>query len=423
MHDIKFIRENPDIFDANMKRRGLDSISAKILAIDEQIRSVQTELQGLLSKRNDMAKNIGLAKRNGEDVSALMAEGEELKKLIPELESKLEAHQNSLQSELDILPNFLSEDVPDGNNESDNKEIKKVGEKRNFDFTPKHHFELGEALGMMDFEQTSKLSGARFVTLKSGIARLERALVNLMLDNHTLEFGYTEIVHPALVRSNAVYGSGQLPKFEEDLFKTTNDYYLISTSEVFLTNLVADKIINEEELPLRFTAYSSCFRSEGGSAGKDTRGMIRQHQFSKVELVSITNEKDSFEEHEMMLAASESVLKKLDLPYRVVALCSGDIGFQSTKTYDIEVWLPGQNQYREIASCSNCLDFQARRMKGRFKRHSDKKNYFVHTLNGSGLPIGRTIIAIMENYQNADGSITIPDKLIPYMGGMKKIER
>ncbi len=423
MHDIKFIRENPAIFDSAMQRRGLGAIAAKLIKMDEEIRNNQTQLQVIQSRRNELAKAIGMAKSKGEDAAALMQEGEDIKQKTPVLEQQIEKLQTALVQELEVIPNILSEDVPVGVDDNDSKELRTWGEIKKFDFKPLEHFELGEKLGLMDFEQTAKLSGARFVTLKAGLAKLERALVNFFLDNHTNEFGYTEIVHPTLVKTETVYGVGQLPKFAEDLFKTTNDYWLTSTSEVFLTSLVADQIVPEEQLPLRFTAYSSCFRSEAGSAGRDTRGMIRQHQFSKVELVSITNEKDSAAEHERMVGIAETLLQKLGLPYRVVVLATGDTGFQSTKTYDIEVWLPGQDRYREISSCSNCTDFQARRMKARFKRLSDKKNYFVHTLNGSGLPIGRTMIAIMENYQNADGTITIPEKLVPYMGGLKKIER
>ncbi len=423
MHDIKFIRENPAIFDSAMQRRGLGAIAAKLIKMDEEIRNNQTQLQVIQSRRNELAKAIGMAKSKGEDAAALMQEGEDIKQKTPVLEQQIEKLQTALVQELEVIPNILSEDVPVGVDDNDSKELRTWGEIKKFDFKPLEHFELGEKLGLMDFEQTAKLSGARFVTLKAGLAKLERALVNFFLDNHTNEFGYTEIVHPTLVKTETVYGVGQLPKFAEDLFKTTNDYWLTSTSEVSLTSLVADQIVPEEQLPLRFTAYSSCFRSEAGSAGRDTRGMIRQHQFSKVELVSITNEKDSAAEHERMVGIAETLLQKLGLPYRVVVLATGDTGFQSTKTYDIEVWLPGQDRYREISSCSNCTDFQARRMKARFKRLSDKKNYFVHTLNGSGLPIGRTMIAIMENYQNADGTITIPEKLVPYMGGLKKIER
>ena len=421
MHDIKLIRENPELFDAGMRARSIDINSKTVLDLDEAVRKLKDELQQLQTKRNEVAKQIPVVKAEGGDIKALLAEGEQIKKQIPEVEARLAEVLKQLDSILESNPNLPEEAVPFGVDESGNVEIKRHLEPKKFNFKPKEHFELGEKLGLMDFEQTSKISGSRFVTLKGALARMERALASFMLDIHTNKFGYTEVCPPALVKSNAVYGVGQLPKFEEDLFKTTNDYYLISTSEVSLTNLVADKILTEEELPLRFTAYTNCFRSEAGSAGRDTRGMIRQHQFSKVEMVSITSEKDSKEEHERMLSAAEEVLKQLELPYRVMMLCSGDMGFCSQKTYDIEVWLPGQNQYREISSCSNCGSFQARRMKARYKEHNGSKNILAHTLNGSGLAIGRTIVAILENYQNEDGSIAIPKNLVPYMGGVTKI--
>lgn len=423
MHDIKFIRENPTGFDEAMKKRGETVVTSKsILEIDEQMRAKMTEVQELQSKRNDIAKSIGIAKSKGEDASQFMKEAENLKEKIPALEVEVNEIQSKLNDILIRIPNILQEDVPFGRTEDENVEIKKWGQIKTFDFKPKEHNELGEKLGMMDFEQTAKISGSRFVTLSGALAKLERALVNFMLDNHTLKFGYKEVVHPALIKSEAAFGTGQLPKLEEDLFKTTTDHWLIATSEMYLTNMVADSIIDEEKLPLRFTAYSQCFRSEAGSAGKDTTGMIRMHQFSKVELISITTEKDSKEEHERMLSVAEDILQQLELPYRIVKLCSGDTGFCATKTYDIEVWLPGQNKYREISSCSNCSDFQGRRMKARYKKMSDRKNYLVHTLNGSGLPLGRTIIAIMENYQNADGSITVPQKLRQYMSGQETIK-
>lgn len=423
MHDIKFIRENPSGFDEAMKKRGETVVTSKaILEIDEQARAKITEVQELQSRRNDIAKSIGMAKSKGEDASHLMKEAESLKEKIPALEAEVSEIQSKLNEILIRIPNILQDDVPFGRTEEENVEIKKWGEIKNFNFEPKEHNELGEKLGMMDFEQTAKISGSRFVTLSGALAKLERALVNFMLDNHTQKFGYKEVVHPALIKSEAAFGTGQLPKFEEDLFKTNTNHWLISTSEMYLTNLVADSIIDEEKLPLRFTAYSQCFRSEAGSAGKDTTGMIRVHQFSKVELISITTEKDSKEEHERMLSVAEDLLQQLELPYRIVKLCSGDTGFSATKTYDIEVWLPGQKKYREISSCSNCSDFQGRRMKARYKKMSDRKNYLVHTLNGSGLPLGRTIIAIMENYQNADGSITVPQKLRQYMSGQETIK-
>lgn len=423
MIDIKFVRENPTELDKALNSRGMEPLSATILKLDEAIRSLTTKLQTMQSSRNEIAKRIGIAKSNGEDISPLLAEGDNLKNQIPQCEIELNELSAQLNSVLVNIPNIPQASVPYGKDENDNLEISKVGTPRTFDFIPKEHFTLGEELGFMDFEQTAKISGARFTTLKGPLAKMERALKNFMLDNHTIEFGYQELATPFLVRPNAPYGVGQLPKFEEDLFKTTNDYYLISTSEVTLTNMVADMIVAEEELPLRFTAYSHCFRSEAGSAGRDTRGMIRQHQFSKVELVSITNERDSYQEHERMLAAAESILKKLDLPYRVITLCTGDMGFCSSKTYDIEVWLPGQNKYREISSCSNCTDFQARRMMARYKDVNTGKNKLVHTLNGSGLAIGRTIVAILENYQQPDGSIAIPSSLVPYMNGLTKIEK
>ena len=319
------------------------------------------------------------------------------------------------------LPNIPASDVPLGKDETGNKEIRTWGTIPRFSFKPKQHFEIGEALGILDFEQTAKISGSRFATLKGGLARMERALANFMLDIHTKEFAYMEIVPPFLVRDSAMFGVGQLPKFAEDSFQTTNDYRLIPTAEVSLTNLIAGQILEEETLPLRYTAYTPCFRSEAGSAGKDTRGMIRQHQFTKVELVSITSPEDSVKEHERLTSAAETVLQRLVLPYRVMLLCTGDMGFSSTKTYDLEVWLPGQDCYREISSCSNCGDFQARRMNSRTRKKGEKETRFVHTLNGSALAVGRTMVAILENYQQADGTIAVPEVLQPYMGGMKTI--
>lgn len=419
MHDIKAIRSNPDAFDAAMKRRKLPPQSAEILKLDEKKRGRQTELQALLQKRNEVAGSIGKAKAKGEDVAPIMEEAAKLKQTITDMEAAL-SERGELEALLETLPNTPAADVPDGKDEHDNKQVRAWGEKPKFSFKPKEHFDLGEALGQMDFATAAKMSGARFVMLSGALARMERALASFFLDNN-LAAGYTEIVPPFMVRDNAMYGTGQLPKFAEDLFKTTNDFWLIPTAEVPLTNMVADMILEEEKLPLRFTAYTPCFRSEAGSAGKDTRGMIRQHQFSKVELVSITHPDQSKEEHERMTAHAESMLKKLGLTYRTVLLCTGDMGFGSEKTYDIEVWLPGQDTYREISSCSNCGAFQARRMKARFKPKEGKGNEFVHTLNGSGLPIGRTLVAILENYQNADGSITIPEALRPYMGGLQVI--
>jgi seryl-tRNA synthetase len=421
MHDIKFIRENPEAFDKSMEKRGVSARSAEILAIDEKLRSVLTELQTYQSKRNDLSKLIPVYKKEGKGIDGLLAESEELKRTIPALEAEQDTLRNSLDQILCSLPNILAEAVPVGKDENDNQEIRKWGEIRKFDFAPLEHFDIGEKLGMIDFEQAAKVSGSRFVYLKGALARMERALVNFMLDVHTNEFGYTEVVAPHLVKADAVFGVGQLPKFEEDLFKTTTDHYLISTAEVPLTNLMLDKIVSEETLPLRFTGYTPCYRLEAGSAGRDTKGMVRLHQFSKVELVSITRSSESEAEHERMCSAAETILQRLNLPYRVMLLCSGDTGFSSTRTYDIEVWLPGQNKYREISSCSNCGDFQARRLKARYKELHGTKNTLVHTLNGSGLPIGRTMVAIIENYQNEDGTVSVPEVLVPYMGGLTKI--
>jgi len=412
MHDIKLIRQNPDAFDAALARRGLAPQSHSILALDAEKRAQQTQLQEVLSKRNAFAKQIGEAKRKGEDATEIMIEAKANNDLISALESSLGSH-GALEALLETLPNLPAEDVPQGKDEHDNKEVRVVGKKPEFAFTPKLHDDLGVALGLMDFEGAAKLSGARFVVLKGALARMERALASLFLDMN-VEAGYLEMAPPFLVKDGPMYGTGQLPKFGEDLFKTTNDFYLIPTAEVPLTNLVADTIIEEEKLPIRMTAYTPCFRSEAGAAGKDTRGMIRQHQFSKVEMVSITTPEQSVAEHERMTGQAEAILQALGLHYRVVLLCTGDMGFSAEKTYDIEVWMPGQNAYREISSCSNCGAFQARRMKARFKR--EKENIAVHTLNGSGLPIGRTMVAIIENYQNADGSITVPEILRKYMG-------
>jgi len=429
MHDIKFIRSNPEAFDAGLARRNLAPQSGLILALDEKKRARQTELQSLLTKRNDIAQRIGKAKQKGEDASAIMEEAAQLKATIASMEAEL-SERGEVEAVLEAIPNIPASDVPQGSDETGNVKVREwappltspplAGGIQGGKFKPKEHFDLGEALGLMDFESAAKLSGARFVVLKGALARMERALASFFLDQNTLA-GYTEMVPPFMVRDNAAYGTGQLPKFGEDLFKTTNGFWLIPTAEVPLTNLVSDSIVEEEKLPMRMTAYTPCFRSEAGAAGRDTRGMIRQHQFSKVELVSITTPEQSAQEHERMTAQAESLLQKLGLPYRTMLLCTGDMGFCSQKTYDIEVWLPGQNAYREISSCSNCGDFQARRMKARYKPKAGKGNEFVHTLNGSGLPIGRTLVAILENYQQEDGSITVPEVLVPYMGGLSKI--
>ncbi len=424
MHDIRFIRENPDAFDAGLARRGLAARAAEILGLDEKARGVTARLQDLQTKRNAASKAIGAAKAKKDEAEAarLMAEVEAVKAEMPRLEAEEAAAKKALEDILAALPNLPAADVPDGKDEHGNVEIRKWGEPRRIN-NAKEHFDLGEALGMMDFETAAKMSGARFVLLSGALARMERAIANLMLDTHTAEFGYTECSPPVLVRDMAPFGVGQLPKFEEDLFRTTNGFWLTSTAEVTLSNIVADTIIDDDTLPRRYTAWTPCFRSEAGAAGKDTRGMIRMHQFSKVELVSITTPDKSNEEHERMTGAAETILKKLELPFRTMALCTGDMGFASRKTYDIEVWLPGQNRYREISSCSNCGDFQARRMKARWRKKGEKGAEFVHTLNGSGLAVGRTLVAILENYQQADGSVAVPAALQGYMGGMTVIGR
>lgn len=420
MHDIKYIREHPEAFDAAMHKRGLTVKAQEILAVDAEVRDRKTKLQNLQKQVNDLSKQIGMMKSKGLDASDLMSQVENAKSEMSEVTQILEIHENTLLEYLTTIPNILSDDVPYGEDEADNKLIKTYGEPK--EFVAKQHFELGEDLRMMDFTQTAKLCGSRFVTLKDGLARLERALVNFMLDIHTKEFGYSEMSTPFMVRESTMFGIGQLPKFSEDSFVVDNgEYRLIPTAEVTLTSMVADMILNAEELPIRLTGWTPCFRSEAGSAGRDTRGMIRLHQFSKVELVSIVKPEDSNAEHERMLSAAETILQRLELPYRVMLLCSKDTGFCAAKTYDIEVWLPGQKAYREISSCSNCNGFQARRMKARYK--TKEGNEFLHTLNGSGLPIGRTIVGIMENYQNPDGSISIPGNLIKYMDGLTRITR
>jgi seryl-tRNA synthetase len=422
MHDLKWIRDNPERFDAAMKRRGLGAASVEIIERDATRRRLQTEFQEVQARRNEVSRLIGQAKARKEDASAPMAEVAALKERTQLLEAEERAAGEALEAFVSGLPNLPDDDVPEGLDETQNVEVRRVGEPRRFDFAARQHFEIGEALGLMDFERAAKLSGARFVVLTGAIARLDRAIAAFMLDLHTRTNGYLEVAPPYLVRSEAAYGTGNLPKFSEDLFRTTTDYWLIPTAEMPLTNLVADEILDEDRLPMRFTAYTPCFRAEAGAAGKDTRGMIRQHQFSKVELVSIAHPERSDEEHERMTACAEDVLKRLELPFRTVVLCAGDMGFSARKTYDIEVWLPGQNAYREISSCSNCGDFQARRMKARFRRKGEKGTQFVHTLNGSGLAVGRTLIAILENYQNEDGSVSVPSALRPFMDGAERIE-
>jgi seryl-tRNA synthetase len=465
MHDIRYIREQPAAFDAALKRRGLSEQAADILAVDGERRASQTEMQELQAKRNDASKQIGELKRKGGDAETLMQQVAAMKDRLAKLEDMERLYGRRLHDMLSSLPNIPADDVPDGKDEHDNKELRRSGQP-NLMNNPREHFELGEALGLMDFETAAKLSGARFTILKGSLARLERALGDFMLDHNTEHFGYTEISPPLLVKDEIMFGTTQLPKFVDEQFTaartksreellrdalnyaetseldalhkgelslsdvvtlalsrapTKEDLWLIPTAEVPLTNMVNDTIIEREKLPLRFTARTPCFRSEAGSAGKDTRGMLRQHQFYKVEMVSITTPDQSNVEHERMTECAESVLKKLELPFRTIVLCAGDMGFASRKTYDIEVWMPGQNTYREISSCSNCGDFQGRRMNARSRAQGDKQTEFVHTLNGSGVAIGRCLIAIMENYQQADGSIVIPTVLRKYMGGLEKI--
>ena len=421
MFDIKWIRDNPDAFDRGLARRGLPPRAAGIIELDETWRVAETAAQEIQARRNRVSKEIGGAKARGEDVAPLLAQVASDKEGQAEAEQEAARLRRRIDDELAALPNLPAEEVPDGKDEHGNVVVRLHGTPPVFAFPPKEHFELGEALGLMDFARAGKLSGARFVVLKGQLARLERAIGQFMIDLQTSEFGYTEISPPLMVRDEAVFGTGSLPKFGEDLFKTTTGLWLIPTAEVPLTNLVADEILDEAVLPLRFTAWTPCFRSEAGAAGKDTRGMIRQHQFEKVELVSIAHPDRSGEEHERMTACAEAVLQRLGLAYRVLLLCTGDMGFSSRKTYDIEVWLPGQQAYREISSCSNCGDFQARRMKARFRPGEGKGTRFVHTLNGSGLAVGRTLIAVLENYQQGNGTVVVPETLRPYMGGLEVI--
>jgi seryl-tRNA synthetase len=466
MHDIKWIREHPEAFDRGLARRGLAGEAKKLIEIDEQRRAAIGKAEVAQARRNAASKEIGEAKKRKDEAAAakIMAEVAELKSTIPALEADEKKLSKELDAALAQLPNLPADDVPDGNDANDNVEHHRFGARRDYGFTPKQHFDLGEGLGQMDFETAAKLSGARFVVLKRGLARLERALAQFMLDMHTGEHGYTEVSPPLLVRDDVMFGTAQLPKFAEDQFSAwrevslreridraiendrrmhavrdptgdvdiyvdvadepkTERLWLIPTAEVPLTNLVRESILDEAELPLRFTACTPCFRAEAGAAGKDTRGMIRQHQFTKVELVSIAAPEQSKDEHERMLSCAEEVLRRLELPYRVVTLCAGDMGFPAQKTYDIEVWLPGQGAYREISSCSNCGEFQARRMSTRYRTREGRQVRHVHTLNGSGVAVGRALVAVLENYQQQDGSIAVPDALQPYMGGCKTIER
>ncbi len=423
MHPIKTIRDNPAVFDAELKRRSLPPVAEDILVLDSQLRTAKAAVQSLQEQRNTLSGQIGSLMRSGQhdQAEALKAKVASFKDGLRDQETEVTSIEEHLQSRLAELPNILSADVPDGPDETSNREERRIGELPDFDFTPRDHADIGRGLGLMDFEAAAAMSGARFVVLKGLLARLERALAAFMLDLHTQRFGYLETYVPSLVRDHALYGTGQLPKFSQDLFKAGSDHWLIPTAEVSLTNMVAGTILTADALPIRLTAYSACFRSEAGAAGKDTHGMIRQHQFSKVELVSITTAEQSADEHERMTACAEEVLRQLKLPYRVVTLCSGDTGFSAQKTYDIEVWLPGQGGYREISSCSNCGPFQARRLQARYRRSEGGALDYVHTLNGSGLAVGRTLIAVLENYQQADGSVLVPLSLQPYMGGMKMI--
>jgi len=425
MLDIKWIRENPEALDAALAKRGAEPLSQSLIALDEKRRSAIQKVQDMLSRRNAASKEIGAAmsQKNSELAEKLKAEVADLKVLLPTAEEDERQATDELNDALSRIANIPHDDVPVGKDEHDNVVARVVGEKPRWNHTPKEHFEIGEALGYMDFERAAKLSGSRFTVLTGPLARLERALGQFMIDLHTSEHGYTEVSSPLMVRDDAMFGTGQLPKFAEDLFKTTDGRWLIPTAEVTLTNLVSGEILDQEKLPLRFTALTPSFRSEAGSAGRDTRGMLRQHQFWKCELVSITDADSSLAEHERMTACAEEVLKRLGLHFRTMTLCTGDMGFGSRKTYDLEVWLPGQNMYREISSCSVCGDFQARRMNARYRGKEDKATKFVHTLNGSGTAVGRCLIAVLENYLNEDGSVTIPEVLLPYMGGLKKIER
>jgi seryl-tRNA synthetase len=430
--DIKWIRDNPEKFDAKLGARGLPPQSAELVALDEARRAHVTKLQEAQARRNAASKEIGAAKAAKDEAkaNALMAEVAALKDQLAQGEAAERDLDAKLRDALSVIPNLPLDDVPIGKDEKDNVEVRKVGEPPKFAGInkPLQHFEIGERLGLMDFATAAKISGARFVVLKGALARLERALGAFMLDLHTAPAkdglgGYVENIVPLLVKDHAAYGTGNLPKFAEDLFQTVNGFWLIPTAEVSLTNFVREEILDEGKLPMRLTAQTPCFRSEAGAAGKDTRGMIRQHQFTKVELVSITTPEESLAEHERMTACAEEVLKRLGLPFRTLLLCTGDMGFASQKTYDIEVWLPGENTYREISSCSVCGDFQARRMNARYKPKGGKETRFVHTLNGSGLAVGRTLVAVLENYQQADGSVVVPEVLRPYMGGLAKIEK
>ena len=422
MHDIRAIRDNPEAFDAAMARRGLSGVAARILAIDEARRAAIAAAEAALAERNAASKQVGAARAKGDE-----AEFERLRALvaakkdeIARLEEEARAKDAELRAALLELPNIVAEDVPDGEDENDNVEIRRWGEPRQFDFEPKEHYQLPAARGL-DFATAARLSGSRFVVMSGAMARLHRALAQFMLEIHTTEHGLTEMNTPVLVRDEAMVGTGQLPKFAEDSYRTTNGWWMIPTAEVTLTNMVAGEILEADALPMRMTAHTLCFRSEAGSAGKDTAGILRQHQFEKVEMVSITRPEDSEAEHARMTRCAETVLERLGLPYRTITLCTGDIGFAARRTHDIEVWLPGQNTYREISSVSTCGDFQARRMNARYRPAPEARPEFVHTLNGSGLAVGRTLIAVLENGQQADGSVELPEALHPWLGGKSRI--
>jgi len=425
MLDIKWIRDNPAALDAALARRGAEPLAQTLITLDERRRAIVQRAQEMQSRRNAASKEIGIAmgQKNSELAEKLKAEVAEIKTSLPAAEDEERKLSAELTDALSRIPTVPAADVPDGRDEHGNVETRRSGEKPRWNHKPLEHFEIGEALGWMDFEGAAKIAGSRFTILKGQLARLDRALGQFMLDTHTQEHGYLEVQPPLMVKDDAVFGTAQLPKFAEDLFRTTDGRWLIPTAEVPLTNLVREDILEHDVLPLRFTALTPCFRSEAGSAGRDTRGMLRQHQFNKVELVSITDAESSKAEHERMTECAENVLKKLGLHFRTMTLCTGDMGFGSQKTYDIEVWLPGQNTYREISSCSVCGDFQGRRMNARYRDPNDRSIKFVHTLNGSGVAVGRALIAVVENYLNEDGSVTIPDVLLPYMGGLKKIEK
>ena len=425
MLDIKWIRDNAAALDAALAKRGASPLAQVLIDLDEKRRSVIQKAQDMQSRRNAASKEIGaaMAAKNSELAEKLKAEVSDIKEQLPAAEEEERQVTAELTDALSRIPNIPFDDVPVGSDETGNVEKLKWGQKPGWNHKALEHFEIGEALGYMDFEAAAKIAGSRFTVLKGQLARLERALGQFMIDTHTQDHGYTEVHAPLLVRDDAMYGTGQLPKFSEDLFRTTDGRWLIPTAEVSLTNLVREEILEQEKLPLRFTALTPCFRSEAGSSGRDTRGMLRQHQFMKCELVSITDAESAVDEHERMTACAEEILKRLGLHYRVMTLCTGDMGFGARKTYDLEVWLPGQDTFREISSCSVCGDFQGRRMNARYRGKDDKATKFVHTLNGSGTAVGRALIAVMENYLNADGSITVPEVLLPYMGGLKKIEK